>query len=128
MISTFATESLKEEVDSLDGSSSEWSWISEPVGISRPDAFTKSGLLEQINTTADRSDYLWYSLRYKSFQGWDSFFWLEFLHAHVNFFNLFWSIVDEDNAGDQPVLHIESLGHALHAFVNGKLAGKEKKS
>jgi hypothetical protein len=24
---------------------------------------SKTGLLEQINTTADRSDYLWYSLR-----------------------------------------------------------------
>lgn len=69
MISSFATESLKEKVDSLDSSSSGWSWISEPVGISTPDAFTKSGLLEQINTTADRSDYLWYSLRYMSFQG-----------------------------------------------------------
>ncbi|KAK2393432.1 beta-galactosidase [Trifolium repens] len=35
MISSFTTESLEEEVDSLDGSSSGWSWISEP------------GLLEQ---------------------------------------------------------------------------------
>ncbi|CAI8589117.1 unnamed protein product [Vicia faba] len=94
-ISSFATESVKEEVDSLGSSSSGWSWISEPVGISKDDAFTKSGLLEQINTTADRSDYLWYSL----------------------------SIDVEDTAGAQPVLHIESLGHALHAFINGKLAG-----
>jgi hypothetical protein len=67
MISSFATESSKEEVDSLDRSSSGWSWISEPVGISKADAFSKPGLLEQINTTADRSDYLWYSLRYVSF-------------------------------------------------------------
>ncbi|KAL6503638.1 Beta-galactosidase 8 [Orobanche gracilis] len=28
----------------------------------------------------------------------------------------------EDNSGAQTVLHIESLGHALHAFINGKLA------
>ncbi|CAI8595674.1 unnamed protein product [Vicia faba] len=94
-ISSFATESVKEEVDSLGSSSSGWSWISEPVGISKDDAFTKFGLLEQINTTADRSDYLWYSL----------------------------SIDVEDTVGAQPVLHIESLGHALHAFINGKLAG-----
>ncbi|XP_058757536.1 beta-galactosidase 8-like [Vicia villosa] len=94
-ISSFATESLKEEAESLDSSSSGWSWISEPVGISKDDAFTKSGLLEQINTTADKSDYLWYSS----------------------------SIVVEDISGAQPVLHIESLGHALHAFINGKLAG-----
>ncbi|GMJ03361.1 beta-galactosidase 8 [Hibiscus trionum] len=25
--------------------------------------------------------------------------------------------------GSQIVLHIESLGHSLHAFINGKLAG-----
>ncbi|WJX50255.1 Beta-galactosidase 8 [Trifolium repens] len=97
MISSFATESSKEKVDSLDDSSSGWSWISEPVGISKADAFSKPGLLEQINTTADRSDYLWYSL----------------------------SFVAEDDAGEQPVLHIESLGHALHAFINGKLAGSK---
>jgi len=60
MISSFRTESLKEEV----GSGSGWNWISEPVGISKADSFSKFGLLEQINTTADKSDYLWYSSRY----------------------------------------------------------------
>ncbi|QCD89687.1 beta-galactosidase [Vigna unguiculata] len=88
MISSFTTESLKEEV----GSGSGWSWISEPVGISKDDSFSKFGLLEQINTIADKSDYLWYSL----------------------------SIGIEDDAGSQTVLHIESLGHALHALINGK--------
>ena len=48
------------ETDAFSG----WSWIYEPVGISSNNAFTKPGLLEQINTTADQSDYLWYSLRY----------------------------------------------------------------
>ncbi|RDX70682.1 Beta-galactosidase 8 [Mucuna pruriens] len=93
--SSFTTESLKQEAGSLDDSGSGWSWISEPVGISKADSFSKFGLVEQINTTADRSDYLWYSL----------------------------SIDLEDDAGPQTVLHIESLGHALHAFINGKLAG-----
>ena len=32
------------------------------MGISKSDAFTKTGLQEQINTTADVSDYLWYSI------------------------------------------------------------------
>jgi len=65
MISSFTSESLKEEVGSLDDSDSGgWSWISEPIGISKADSFSKFGLLEQINTTADRSDYLWYSTRY----------------------------------------------------------------
>ncbi|KAI5410804.1 hypothetical protein KIW84_056078 [Lathyrus oleraceus] len=94
-ISSFVTESSKEDIGSLETSSSEWSWTSEPVGISKDDSLSKTGLLEQINMTADKSDYLWYSL----------------------------SIGLEDNPGSQTVLNIESLGHALHAFVNGKLAG-----
>ncbi|KAG4979764.1 hypothetical protein JHK82_033015 [Glycine max] len=97
MISSFTTESLKEEVGSLEGSDSGWSWISEPIGISKADSFPKFGLLEQINATADKSDYLWYWLRY--------------------------IVYLQDDAGSQTVLHIESLGHALHAFINGKLVG-----
>ncbi|PNX80923.1 beta-galactosidase 8-like protein, partial [Trifolium pratense] len=54
--------------------------------------------IEQIYTTADRSDYLWYTL----------------------------SVVDlKDDPGSQTVLHIESLGHSLHAFIIGKLAGNQ---
>ena len=67
MIPSFTREPLiNDDVDSK-SSSSGWSWINEPVGISKDDAFTKPGLLEQIQTTADKSDYLWYSLRYISF-------------------------------------------------------------
>ncbi|KAK7262331.1 hypothetical protein RJT34_29899 [Clitoria ternatea] len=95
MISSFVTESLKPEVASLEDPSPGWSWISEPIGISKAASFAKLGLLEQINTTADRSDYLWYSL----------------------------SLDIKDDGGAQTVLHIESLGHAFHAFINGKLAG-----
>ena len=42
---------------------SDWTFVNEPIGISKSDAFAKPGLLEQINTTADVSDYLWYSIR-----------------------------------------------------------------
>ena len=62
-ISNFTSKSSNENIGALENSTSGWSWTSEPVGISKDDAFTKTGLLEQINTTADRSDYLWYSLR-----------------------------------------------------------------
>ena len=65
MIPSFTHQSLIDNADSSDSLSSTWSWINEPVGISKDDAFTKPGLLEQINTTADQSDYLWYSIRYK---------------------------------------------------------------
>ncbi|RVW97239.1 Beta-galactosidase 8 [Vitis vinifera] len=96
----FMQQSLKNDIDSSDGFQSGWSWVDEPVGISKNNAFTKLGLLEQINITADKSDYLWYSLS-TEIQGDEPFL--------------------ED--GSQTVLLVESLGHALHAFINGKLAG-----
>ncbi|EEF32103.1 beta-galactosidase, putative [Ricinus communis] len=100
IVPSFARQSLVGDVDSSKAIGSGWSWINEPVGISKNDAFVKSGLLEQINTTADKSDYLWYSLS-TNIKGDEPFL--------------------ED--GSQTVLHVESLGHALHAFINGKLAG-----
>ncbi|KAI3938953.1 hypothetical protein MKW92_030529 [Papaver armeniacum] len=95
--------------DKIDNSAAEfqsgWSWFVEPVGISKSDAFSKQGLLEQINTTSDVSDYLWYSLSTE---------------------------IKENEPllqGDsQPTLHVESLGHALNVFINGKLAGSGKGS
>ena len=64
VIPSFMHESLNINADSTEAIGSGWSWINEPVGISKADAFNKLGLLEQINTTSDKSDYLWYSLRY----------------------------------------------------------------
>ncbi|EPS72770.1 beta-galactosidase, partial [Genlisea aurea] len=86
--------------DDASSSFSKWSWIREPVGISSSDAFTKNGLLEQINTTADQSDYLWYSSRIEAKQ-------------------------DENEAA---VLHVDSLGHSLYIFINGELAGSRRGS
>ncbi|GAB4825439.1 Beta-galactosidase 8, variant 2 [Ancistrocladus abbreviatus] len=87
-------------IESSKASQSSWVWFSEPVGISRSDAFVKPGLLEQINTTADKSDYLWYSISI-DIKGDEPFL--------LN--------------GSQTILHVKSLGHGLHAFINGKLAG-----
>lgn len=64
VIPNFMHESLNTNADSTESIGSGWSWINEPIGISKASAFNKHGLLEQINTTADKSDYLWYSLRY----------------------------------------------------------------
>ncbi|KAJ0238888.1 Beta-galactosidase 8 [Hirschfeldia incana] len=96
----FARQSLKPDADSSSELGSQWSYIKEPVGISKADAFVKPGLLEQINTTADKSDYLWYSLR-MDINGDESF-------------------LDE---GSKAVLHIQSIGQVVYAFINGKLAG-----
>ncbi|XP_065865856.1 beta-galactosidase 8 [Euphorbia lathyris] len=100
VIPTFTRQPLWGDIGSSKAVGSGWSWIHEPIGISKKDAFVKSGLLEQINTTADKSDYLWYSLS-TNVKGDEPFL--------------------ED--GSQTVLHVESLGHAFHAFINGKLAG-----
>ncbi|KAM3358984.1 hypothetical protein P3S68_021917 [Capsicum galapagoense] len=78
-----------------------WTSVNEPVGISSDNTFKKVGLVEQINTTADKSDYLWYSLS-------------------VNLKNDDPLLQD----GSATVLHVESLGHVLHAFINGKLSAK----
>lgn len=77
----FMQQFLRNDIDSSDGFQSVWSWVDEPVGISKNNAFNKLGLLEQINTTADKSDYLWYSLRYK------------FLGIGPNVTNLLFSLV-----------------------------------
>ena len=64
IIPKFVRQSSEDDVDASEAFLSGWSWFNEPVGISSNNAFMKLGLLEQINTTADQSDYLWYSLRY----------------------------------------------------------------
>ncbi|KAI3974006.1 hypothetical protein MKX01_030582 [Papaver californicum] len=93
--------------DKIDNSAGEfqsgWSWFVEPVGISKSDAFSRKGLVEQINTTSDVSDYLWYSLSTEIKENKPLF-----------------------QGDSQHVLHVESLGHALNVFVNGKLAGGGK--
>ncbi|KAH6828005.1 beta-galactosidase 8 [Perilla frutescens var. hirtella] len=77
-----------------------WSWFKEPVGISNTASIQSSGLVEQINTTADKTDFLWYSLTM--------------------------DLTDNDpllQGGSHLTLHVDSKGHALHAFINGNLVG-----
>ncbi|KAG9151333.1 hypothetical protein Leryth_002856 [Lithospermum erythrorhizon] len=100
----FISPSSKDDINSL-ASMSAWSWINEPVGISSNNTFMRQGLVEQINTTADKSDYLWYSISIE-IKGDESF-------------------LQDDS---QTTLHVQSLGHALHAFINGKLAGSVRGS
>lgn len=128
-ISKFVRQVSQDNTNAADAVFSGWSWIDEPVGISSNSAFTKLGLQEQINTTADKSDYLWYSLRYLSFT--------------LTITNLFWfsfgiliscDCFSVEIKGDEPFLingsqtklHVDSLGHGLYAFVNGQLAGNGK--
>ncbi|KAL8130681.1 hypothetical protein V2J09_019836 [Rumex salicifolius] len=96
----YVPEILSYDVDTSGVSTSAWSWFKEPVGISKTDAFRKAGLLEQISTTADKSDYLWYSISI-DITGDEPFL----------------------QNGSQAVLHVDSLGHGLHVFINGVHAG-----
>lgn len=99
-IRRFVAKSVGNELSASEAISSDWSYISEPVGISTDDAFNKPGLMEQINTTADQSDYLWYSIS-TDIKGDEPF-----LHD-----------------GSKTTLHVKSLGHVLHLFINGQLEG-----
>lgn len=102
---SFSNQPLKVDISASEAFDSGWSWIDEPVGITKNNSFAKLGLSEQINTTADKSDYLWYSLS-TDIKGDESFL--------AN--------------GSETVLHVNSLGHALHVFINKKLAGSGKGS
>ncbi|KAF7120769.1 hypothetical protein RHSIM_Rhsim13G0174300 [Rhododendron simsii] len=76
-----------------------WSWYKEKVGVWGNNSFTASKLLEQINTTKDTSDFLWYTTS-----------------IDVNENN---KVVQEKEA----LLIVESLGHAALVFVNKRLVG-----
>ncbi|PKU80113.1 Beta-galactosidase 6 [Dendrobium catenatum] len=75
---------------------SDWTFVNEPVGISKSNAFKQKGLQEQINTTSDSSDYLCIDINGNE----------SFLSSTL-----------------QSTLHVESLGHVLHVFVNGNHSG-----
>uniref|UniRef100_A0A0A0LGB3 beta-galactosidase n=1 Tax=Cucumis sativus TaxID=3659 RepID=A0A0A0LGB3_CUCSA len=77
-----------------------WQAYNEEPASYNEKAFTTVGLLEQINTTRDATDYLWYTTD---------------VHIDANEGFL--------RSGKYPVLTVLSAGHAMHVFVNGQLAG-----
>ncbi|XP_047335148.1 beta-galactosidase 9 [Impatiens glandulifera] len=79
-----------------------WMIYQEQLGAWNNDSFTVSGLLEHLNVTKDKSDYLWYITRI-SVSKEDISFW-------------------EKNSV-KPMLTIDSMRDLVYVFVNGKLAG-----
>ncbi|CAI9114311.1 OLC1v1015007C1 [Oldenlandia corymbosa var. corymbosa] len=79
-----------------------FSWLSynEELTAYDDDWFTATGLLEQINTTRDYSDYLWYNTDVR----------IDGSEGYLK-------------SGNWPVLSVMSAGHALHVFINGQLSG-----
>ncbi|XP_059645647.1 beta-galactosidase 1 [Cornus florida] len=77
-----------------------WQSYNEETASYDENSFTMVGLLEQINTTRDASDYLWYTTDVK-------------IDRNEGFLK----------SGKWPVLSVLSAGHALHVFINGQLSG-----
>lgn len=50
--------------DNVSYISKSWMALKEPIGIWGENNFTFQGLLEHLNVTKDRSDYLWHKTRY----------------------------------------------------------------
>ncbi|OMO67303.1 Glycoside hydrolase, family 35 [Corchorus capsularis] len=77
-----------------------YSYTEAPVSVGGTKTFAANGLKEQLSTTWDQTDYLWYI-------------------TDVT--------IQQDEAflkhGQLPILTVESNGHALSAFINGQLVG-----
>ncbi|KAL6010579.1 Beta-galactosidase 7 [Asimina triloba] len=75
-----------------------WLWQGEKIKDTvkgKRGSFTATNLLEQLNTTGDTSDYLWYMTRV--------------------------SVSKKDPIyGNKVTLRVNTTGHVLHAFFNGK--------
>ncbi|EYU21377.1 hypothetical protein MIMGU_mgv1a001631mg [Erythranthe guttata] len=82
--------------------SKEFSWQSydEETASLEENSFTMVGLVEQINTTRDNTDYLWYTTEVT-------------IDTSEGFFR----------GGQLPSLTVLSAGHALHVFINGQISG-----
>ncbi|KAL5976639.1 hypothetical protein ACLOJK_020972 [Asimina triloba] len=80
----------------------QFSWVTynEETTAFGAETWTTPRLLEQVNTTWDSTDYLWYMTDV-------------LISPREGFLN----------SGNHPTLTVLSAGHALHVFVNGELSG-----
>ncbi|CAI9111681.1 OLC1v1011966C1 [Oldenlandia corymbosa var. corymbosa] len=77
-----------------------WEVFQEKAMIWGEPDFTRTGFVDQINTTKDTTDYLWCSTSF-------------FVDANEE--------ILKTGSRSSAMLSVESKGHALHAFVNQKL-------
>ncbi|XP_078432092.1 beta-galactosidase-like [Wolffia australiana] len=78
----------------------DWMSYNEETSADQDRAFTKVGLVEQLNMTWDSTDYLWYTTEVDVGEG------EPFLKSN-----------------QYPTLTVMSAGHSMHVFVNGQPAG-----
>ncbi|KAJ4700717.1 Beta-galactosidase [Melia azedarach] len=88
----FSTRSM-EQTQKLD-SVEKWEEYKEDIPNFDETSLRANMLLEQMNTTKDVSDYLWYNFRFQ-----------------------------HDPSNSHPMLKVTSLAHVLLAFVNGEFVG-----
>ncbi|XP_022157753.1 beta-galactosidase 10 [Momordica charantia] len=86
------------DLTNKDLKSLKWEVFAEQAGIWDHADFVQNGLVDHLNTTKDTTDYLWYTTSI-------------FVNENEEFLK----------KGSQPVLAVESKGHALHAFINKQL-------
>ncbi|KAL3638845.1 Beta-galactosidase 16 [Castilleja foliolosa] len=79
-----------------------WEVYNEVIPVFDDTSMKSNTLLEQMNTTKDVSDYLWYTASYKQKRTDYSY---------------------HQSEDSQSVITVKSRGHALRAFVNGELIG-----
>ncbi|KAF7133046.1 hypothetical protein RHSIM_Rhsim09G0058800 [Rhododendron simsii] len=97
----FSTNISVPSQDKVSLISGTWVTVKEPIGAWGEDNFTVRGILEHLNVTKDRSDYLWYMTRiYVSDD--DISYW-------------------EDNSVE-PALSIDSMRDLVRIFINGLYA------
>ncbi|GLT86184.1 hypothetical protein SLE2022_043400 [Rubroshorea leprosula] len=79
-----------------------WETFSENVSsVEDESTITAKGLLEQLSSTRDTTDYLWYTTRVD-------------ISSSESF----------PHGGKRPILTVKSEGPGMHVFINGELAGK----
>ncbi|XP_039003307.1 beta-galactosidase 6-like [Hibiscus syriacus] len=71
-----------------------WEEFRDPIPKFVVTSMRSNKLLEHMNTTKDKSDYLWYTFSYQ-----------------------------HESSNSKAVLKVQSAGHVLHAFVDGVLVG-----
>lgn len=85
--------------------SESWNSVKEPIGVWSNSNFTFRGILEHLNVTKDRSDYLWYTTR-----------------IHISDDDIsFW----KDNQLS-PVLTIDSMRDLVYIYINNQFTGGAK--
>nr|XP_023897835.1 beta-galactosidase 3-like [Quercus suber] len=78
-----------------------WDTFNEDISSANDDStITVFGLLDQLNLTRDASDYLWYTTSVDISPS------ESFLHQ-----------------GQHPTITVQSAGHAMHLFINGRHSG-----